>query len=1026
MKANLSYRLVIVGMIISIIAVMMLAAGTMTAYAEEPELYVMGTDIIADDDHQIPVHYNDQYGIATYSYDSENDKHVLKLQSTDAEGQVIGWEKAGIDIDDNTGDDLTGKDIEQAAIYAENMDLTIELDKAYFEIGGGSDDAKTAGIYVSNGSLTLTGKGVYYIRSSGRERYNIYTSQYLYIKGQINVQCGNNINTDREKQIGIEAGYDISIDDGASINARLSADSGTEDVLQTALKAGGTINALTLPTLPEEAPDSFKNYYKADYTINAETGSSVGGTTTAIEADKVYCNYATVNVKTGAINTVENNKYVPISGENAVGIKGDLELTGISSATVSGEPNIGIKGGVSVIHDCTLTVSGNTREESQSIGISLTESDSAENANLNISDNAKIEVSGSAAAITGANDAAIEKIREFGAMAGESSADAAYWDLTTDLSSYKYVSVPGNYPLSVGGIPINRDNQDDVLGDGTVSYVPDSKTLTLKGANIGTLENHAEAGIRTAVKNLTINLQDNNTINAGSTGIAAENTDVTISGEGNLDINVNGGGNQTYIKGIVAKTFAADTSKLNITCKNGKIIDESSMSYEERYADINQTSGIYAIGNSIALKNAGLKINIEVPEGGDASGIFVTNNSTFDGTVKIEGQSEVNINITDDEGNSSRSVTGITSSNIHGSRNVAIVTISDSSTVDIDTSASRADAADGDGYNGGIYGTVAVTGTSALNVKAGYGGTVAFGAGWNQKMSFGGGDTFFTDITVADEAQISLTSGGSAKETYAALCSVIASDNAKVEAKAGAADNGTSSGTAPYQGVVTSGKASATVAGATYGTGMIIAADSSKVIAQGGTRAVSGAVNKSSQYFDGKDIVFPVDLTGYTGYAISGGKVKSPNVDVNTKATSTGMTGWNGTAALGGESSSFKYVKIPGRADNTLKASGKTYKIKASKIKKRTVTVTRKKAIKITSYKGKLTYKKGTLKYKKLSKSKLKKLAKKFSINKKTGKITIKKGLKKGTYKLQVKVTASGNSSFKPKTKTVTVTFKVK
>ena len=138
------------------------------------------------------------------------------------------------------------------------------------------------------------------------------------------------------------------------------------------------------------------------------------------------------------------------------------------------------------------------------------------------------------------------------------------------------------------------------------------------------------------------------------------------------------------------------------------------------------------------------------------------------------------------------------------------------------------------------------------------------------------------------------------------------------------------------------------------------------------------------------------------------------------------MTGWNGTAALGGESSSFKYVKIPGRADNTLKASGKTYKIKASKIKKRTVTVTRKKAIKITSYKGKLTYKKGTLKYKKLSKSKLKKLAKKFSINKKTGKITIKKGLKKGTYKLQVKVTASGNSSFKPKTKTVTVTFKVK
>ena len=1021
MKANLSYRLVIVGMIISIIAGIMLMAGTQTVYAEDPEpkLYVMGEEI-TEDQPVVKITDNNWYGLATYDFSS----NTLTIQSTKehqegVDPEVEEWSKAGIKVKGG----FNGQGIDEAAIYAENMNLTIELDKAYCEISGGSDDKKTAGIYVSNGDLKITGEGVFNIRSSGGERYSIYTSKTLTVFGSVNVQCGNNINTDNEKQIGIEAGKDIEVCNGASINARLSADSGKHDLYQAAVKAGGVIIADSSPNVPYDAPESFKKYYtnndNAKYTINAETDSSVGGTATAIEASKYDLDqYASVHAEAEAICEVVNNKYVPVSGELAVAIKGNVGMKGDSSITVSGEPNIGIKGSVRAIDNSNITVKASARAESEATGILLPD-DTSEEANLVILNKARIEASGSQAAISGADDAAIEKIKEFGAMVGETSAEVADWDLNTPLSSYKYVSIPGNYPIKVGGVPVGRNNQDDVLDDGTVSYAPDTRTLTLKGASIGTSENHEDAGIWTTVQGLNIVLEDTNTLNAGSTGIAAENTDVTISGEGSLDINVNGSGNQTYIKGIVAKTFAVDTSKLNITCENGKADDMTSS------ADTDQTAGIYTTGNSVALKDAGLEININIPEKGDASGIFVTNNSTFDGSVKVEGQSEVKINIAD-EGNSSRSVTGITSSNIHGNRKAPVVTISDSSKVNIDTSAAKADAADGDGFNGGIYGTVAVTGTSALTVKAGYGGTVAFGAGWNQKMTFGGGDTFFTDITAADDAQISLTSGGSAKETYAALCSVIASDNAKVEAKAGAADNGTSSGTAPYQGVVTSGKASVTVTGATYGTGMIIAADSSKVIAQGGTRAVSGAVNKSSQYFDGKDIVFPVDLTGYTGYAISGGKVKSPNVDVNTKATSTGMTGWNGTAALGGESSSFKYVKIPGRADNTLKVTGKTYKIKASRIKKRTVTVTRKKAIKITSYKGKLTYKKGTLKYKKLSKSKLKKLAKKFSINKKTGKITIKKGLKKGTYKLQVKVTASGNSSFKPKTKTVTVTFKVK
>ena len=67
----------------------------------------------------------------------------------------------------------------------------------------------------------------------------------------------------------------------------------------------------------------------------------------------------------------------------------------------------------------------------------------------------------------------------------------------------------------------------------------------------------------------------------------------------------------------------------------------------------------------------------------------------------------------------------------------------------------------------------------------------------------------------------------------------------------------------------------------------------------------------------------------------------------------------------------------------------------------------------VTKAKGKVTYTK-------ISGSK------KLTINQKTGVITVKKGTKKGTYKIKVKVTAKGNSSYKAKSKTVNIKIYVK
>ncbi|MGN0475961.1 MAG: FN3 associated domain-containing protein, partial [Ruminococcus sp.] len=106
---------------------------------------------------------------------------------------------------------------------------------------------------------------------------------------------------------------------------------------------------------------------------------------------------------------------------------------------------------------------------------------------------------------------------------------------------------------------------------------------------------------------------------------------------------------------------------------------------------------------------------------------------------------------------------------------------------------------------------------------------------------------------------------------------------------------------------------------------------------------------------------------------------------------------------------SFKIIKA--NQSMTAKAVKKT--VKASKLKKSKQTVAKaivvKKAV-------------GSISYVRVAKGSSKKL----TINKKTGKITVKKGTKKGTYKIKVKITARGNSNYNSISKIVTVYVKVK
>lgn len=100
------------------------------------------------------------------------------------------------------------------------------------------------------------------------------------------------------------------------------------------------------------------------------------------------------------------------------------------------------------------------------------------------------------------------------------------------------------------------------------------------------------------------------------------------------------------------------------------------------------------------------------------------------------------------------------------------------------------------------------------------------------------------------------------------------------------------------------------------------------------------------------------------------------------------------------------------KSGNPIKVKGKVVEVKASSAAKKKIRIKRKKAMDVTNAKGTVTYKK-------------KSGNDKILVKKKTGEIVLKKGLKKGKYKIKVEVKASGTSGYYSKTAKATVTVKV-
>ena len=160
---------------------------------------------------------------------------------------------------------------------------------------------------------------------------------------------------------------------------------------------------------------------------------------------------------------------------------------------------------------------------------------------------------------------------------------------------------------------------------------------------------------------------------------------------------------------------------------------------------------------------------------------------------------------------------------------------------------------------------------------------------------------------------------------------------------------------------------------------------------------------KTSFPYTGKSIKPDVKVSGLNESCYTVSYVNNTDIGEATLTIKAKGDGYKGTITK-----TFNIVK----AANTLKVRGKTAAVKYKKLKKKAQTLNNTNVVRFADMgQGKISYKKASGN-------------KKITINKKTGKVTVRKGLKEGTYTVKVKVKAKGTANYKASA-WKTVTFKV-
>ena len=621
----------------------------------------------------------------------------------------------------------------------------------------------------------------------------------------------------------------------------------------------------------------------------------------------------------------------------------------------------------------------------------------------------------------------------------------------------------GDYKLWVGDIQVTSDNAANITGSDPVqaSYDAASNTLTLNNYTYegpGTDNDDRSAAIRAGMTDdFTIDLIGDNTIRhiyekdkyAPGAGLYVDNN-VTVTGDGTLTVSDGDNYPSFDSHGIIASNgdiIIESDATVNVSCGFG------SRNYGVSGNDLTVKGELNAVAGNARNKSYGVNINngITVSEGGKLSTAASTGNKEGYGVYFNKTSPDMTI-----QGALTARGMGFAIAKTNGNTSVPILY-----TIRGKNAATESKNYDGSGATPIRVGehtsehakyvwiarSVPVTGVSLNKTST----ALEVGESETLTATLKPKDTAYPDLvwdstgsdvaTVSENGEVTAVAAGKATiivtatngtddagDDKTATCDVTVKTTDKVTAPAGRTltYNGRSqTGVAAGTGYTLSGMTSATNAGtyqatATLDEGYVWDDETSE------PKTISWKIEKAAV-----NVTAPAGRTfTYNGKAQTGvasgsdytlsGTAKATNAGAYTaKAslkTNTNYTfKWtDGTTAA--KTISWKINK----AANTFRIGAKTATVKGStkgrkgKLKK-TKTLTVGKVIKFTNQgQGMKTYvrKSGNAR---------------ITIAKTTGKVTVKKGLKKGTYKVKVQVRAAGNANYKPSVwKVVTFTVKVR
>ena len=404
---------------------------------------------------------------------------------------------------------------------------------------------------------------------------------------------------------------------------------------------------------------------KGAYLANGETVTA----TTAPSSGTGYIHFSsdgqiTLNNYTGSskisitgdltINLVGENE-ITTSNANSIYSTGALTITGDSNSSLTAENTSSDSAQTTIYSTSNITITGNTTVTAKTNGTAQAINSESQSGKITIAENATVtaingnSTSGTKIAVLAGNgtsnptgtievkDSATLTAQGHGkALACKSMSETSspkgftYPDGFTikvsknydgsnpettyaegSLGSYKYVEVThavANYDVWVGGTQVTSVNQNDVLGNGKVTYTPESSSagvttpqkLTLNGANISASE--TTKGIESTSGALDIELigenkieTDSNSINSsgaltitstknGSLTMSSKNNmstlyataDITISGSAIVNATINGGAQAIHSNPSSGTGSITITGNAKVTAKNTRTLGQTS------------------------------------------------------------------------------------------------------------------------------------------------------------------------------------------------------------------------------------------------------------------------------------------------------------------------------------------------------------------------------------------------------------------------------------------------------------------